>query len=379
VFVLGLKGPVSPGALKRFANDLGGALFAPFSQSEAGNWAAPINDHFMQRALGMANRHGLVVLGVRAQRHGSVSLALPDPALHFLGATITDRGTSPAAEPEQRTPDATRWDRDRFTDAALDALDRAAAQAATAGSTLDTRRVFLALEGSDIRGQWERLWLETGNAAHLAALPAVDPEPESDGEWQEVALTRTCSRAVTGALGLARDRDLEPVPVGLLAFGLVADPTSAAAQVLSAHGLTRPAMLELLREITTLTIPAEDLNALARGPRTASIAADDEAHPTAVMPDDGGLLHLLAATPITSPDGSGEASGVVTGLCGRSWTPAADGPQPAVEPGIPCPRCRAELAAISERLETDTEEYHWSPFRTEQVLPIKDGHVQTGY
>jgi hypothetical protein len=94
---MSIKGPVSEDAMRRFANDIGGALRAPFQKGEEGNWHGAINDHFTSGALEIANRHGLTVLGISiGYGRGEYRDAVYEPKLRLLGLRIEKRPNSGA-------------------------------------------------------------------------------------------------------------------------------------------------------------------------------------------------------------------------------------------------------------------------------------------
>jgi tetratricopeptide (TPR) repeat protein len=131
----------------------------------------------------------------------------------------------------------------------VQALDRAASSVRP-GEPLDTRNLFLALEASDLRSEWERLWLEAGNTEYRGRLELADPEPGPSGSWNSVSLTGTCTRALQVAVLIADSYGFRPVPAGAVALGLAADPQSGAAQSLMTGDLHHDALMELLGQIT---------------------------------------------------------------------------------------------------------------------------------
>jgi WD40 repeat protein/TPR repeat protein len=136
-----------------------------------------------------------------------------------------------------------------LTASAAEAISRAASQL-TPQEPLDTKRLFLALEAADAQAEWHRLWLEAGDPATLAALQAHDPQPDSGGMWREIKLTGTCAKALEIAVVIGETYGLQPLPIGALALGMIADPRSAASRSLCQGGLSRSALIELIQEIT---------------------------------------------------------------------------------------------------------------------------------
>ena len=136
-----------------------------------------------------------------------------------------------------------------LTSSAVDAIVRAASQLPP-NKPLDTKTLFLALETSDVQAEWQRLWLEAGDPAALAAMQADDPQPDTGGIWREIKLTGTCTKALEVAAAISETYDMQPLPIGALALGMVADPQSAASRTLCRGGLSRSALIGLIQEIT---------------------------------------------------------------------------------------------------------------------------------
>ncbi|MBB5915964.1 hypothetical protein BJY24_004876 [Nocardia transvalensis] len=106
------------------------------------------------------------------------------------------------------------------------------ARSAAGSRPIDTRDLFVALMQVDVSGKWSRISLHCGDSDVLAGKVAVDPATGSSSHWEGIRLTDTCAAALRNAARLARRYNLEGVPVGMLAVGLVGDGSTAAAQVL---------------------------------------------------------------------------------------------------------------------------------------------------
>ncbi|WP_051466237.1 CHAT domain-containing protein [Pseudofrankia saprophytica] len=137
-----------------------------------------------------------------------------------------------------------------------DALALAAAERLS-NQPIDTAMLLAALSRMDVVGEWDRLRLHTRAPVDLPGLGLSDQDADPGGRWKGVPLSGTLVAAIRTAERQAGEAGLLPVPVGLLAVGLVADDRSAAARGLLAEGdLDHPALIALLAE--TLRVP-EDL------------------------------------------------------------------------------------------------------------------------
>ncbi|MEC3953760.1 hypothetical protein VMT65_12030 [Nocardia sp. CDC153] len=128
--------------------------------------------------------------------------------------------------------------------AVVTALRAAAAEAGA--RPVDTRDLLVALMRADQSGEWSRIWLHTGDIDAVAGTVAVDPEPASSAAWDGIPVTDTCAIALDVGGRLAFRYNLWPIPVGLIAIGLVADPTSAAGQALGG-GVEHAELLRMLQ------------------------------------------------------------------------------------------------------------------------------------
>ncbi|WP_067720683.1 hypothetical protein [Nocardia yamanashiensis] len=112
--------------------------------------------------------------------------------------------------------------------------------------SVDTRDLLVALMWVDEPSHWSRIELHAGAVDAIAGKIAHDPVDRSSAEWRGIPLTGTCAAALGIAERLARYYDLWPLPAGILALGLIADESSAAAQALG-DGLQRGELLRLIQ------------------------------------------------------------------------------------------------------------------------------------
>ncbi|WP_280425925.1 hypothetical protein [Nocardia carnea] len=110
---------------------------------------------------------------------------------------------------------------------------------------VDTRGLLVALMRVDTPGNWERIRLHCGDCNSLAEKVAVDPAPGITAHWEGIRLTDTCAQALRTAVELAQHNNLHGVPAGMLALGLLADSSTAAAQVLH-DGLGHRELLDIV-------------------------------------------------------------------------------------------------------------------------------------
>jgi hypothetical protein len=166
-------------------------------------------------------------------------------------ADVTEE--SDEGEPAEPLPQAvlsrTPLDGREVSMSVIGAFQRAVSRLAP-GEPVDTRLLFIALEDSDMQGEWDRLWLHAGNTDFRASLTLPDPEPDSYGSWNGIPLTATCTRSMQVAVTLCDAYNLWPMPIGAAAIGLIADPESGASRALMFGGdLDHAAAIALLQDI----------------------------------------------------------------------------------------------------------------------------------
>jgi tetratricopeptide (TPR) repeat protein len=135
-----------------------------------------------------------------------------------------------------------------FNATVVDALAEAVAQLRP-GALLDTRTVLHALMRVDLTNDWGRITTHFGSIDAVGRSDAGDPDCTPGERWKATTLTRTCAEAVRTALRIADNHDLGPVPSGVLALGLVADPMSGAARALGVADRTgHHRLIDLIQE-----------------------------------------------------------------------------------------------------------------------------------
>jgi tetratricopeptide (TPR) repeat protein len=129
------------------------------------------------------------------------------------------------------------------------AMRHAAALRRPGGPPLDTRAVLIALMHVDAFGDWSRIWLNTRSAETVAQAKVRDPAERAGGNWEGNELTYTLTKAISTAVQIARQYSLEPMPVGVFALGLIANPAAAAARSLGVGGEVEHGLLvDLIQE-----------------------------------------------------------------------------------------------------------------------------------
>jgi hypothetical protein len=123
---------------------------------------------------------------------------------------------------------------------------------------LHTGLVFDSLARVDQIGDWQRLWLHTGQPDQLGLADAIDSDA-GDGptgsSWEGVPLSGPMGESMRLLADLADAYSMQPVPPGALALALVAVPSSGAARILtSSSGVT---MAELVGAIQSSLLGGE--------------------------------------------------------------------------------------------------------------------------
>jgi hypothetical protein len=162
------------------------------------------------------------------------------PAYAYIGESGRDEidfpdhtSTAPVAISTSEPPlvSASPFDGTVVSDAVTNAM-RHATTSRQAGMALDTKAILLALMQVDVYGDWSRIWLETGSPEMLARERAHDLDETASSYWEGTELTATLASAMRTAARITRQYDLEPMPVGVLALGLIANPATGAARAL---------------------------------------------------------------------------------------------------------------------------------------------------
>ncbi|UGT61797.1 tetratricopeptide repeat protein [Nocardia asteroides] len=94
---------------------------------------------------------------------------------------------------------------------------------------VDTYTLLVELMRLDFSGDWSRIGLHAP-ALGAGNLRITDPDRGVRRRWEEVALTPACAVALETARHLAQRYNLWPIPVGLVAVALLADPGWSAAR-----------------------------------------------------------------------------------------------------------------------------------------------------
>ncbi|MEV0335604.1 hypothetical protein [Nocardia sp. NPDC050717] len=138
----------------------------------------------------------------------------------------------------------------------VNALWQARSEAGT--RPVDTRDLWVALMRVDTTGNWDRITEHCGDPGCLARKVVVDPAATGTAHWDGIRLTDTCAQALRTAVELARSAQLQGVPAGMLALGLITDSSTAAAQVLH-DGLGQQELLDIVRaDILGSPLPLPD-------------------------------------------------------------------------------------------------------------------------
>jgi len=127
----------------------------------------------------------------------------------------------------------TKLEREPLGDALLsltvvNALEIAASR--REGRPLGTLDILLGILGIDVTWGWESVQVASSFVTAEDLDRFHDPQPEPSGSWHNVPLTTTASAALETAGRIATEYKLEPMPGGVLALRLLADPSSAASR-----------------------------------------------------------------------------------------------------------------------------------------------------
>lgn len=114
---------------------------------------------------------------------------------------------------------------------------RVAAREIPPNSVLTTGRLLAVLSRLDVAGDWQRIWLHTGEPVALGLAEAPDDiDDVSVHSLEGVPLSAQLAHSLGLLSRIASAYRLEPAPSGALAVALLADPASGAARVLLRSG-----------------------------------------------------------------------------------------------------------------------------------------------
>jgi hypothetical protein len=211
------------------------------------------------------------------------------------------------------------------------------------GFPLTTGRVLAALSRVDMASDWQRIWLHTGDPAQsglaespddpyrtgpAASIPPTPAEGWADGvralnslpKWEGVPTSERLAAALALAGRIGDAYRMGPVPSGVMALALVADPGNGAARALLHPGLTTHGQLLGLIQADLLDTRLEGVETVIASARPRSappVAAAAAAAPGPSAPSAGPrVIRKARAAPA-----SGAAPTAVT----ANLTAAADG------------------------------------------------------
>jgi len=115
---------------------------------------------------------------------------------------------------------------------------RLAAGELPSGSSLTTGRVLAALSRTDLTGDWQRIWLHTGDPLGIGLAEEPDDFGDSPAQSLEgVPLSGRLADSMRLLYRITSAYRLEPAPSGALAVALLADPVAGATRALLRFGL----------------------------------------------------------------------------------------------------------------------------------------------
>lgn len=117
-----------------------------------------------------------------------------------------------------------------------------AGQLVSQSRQIDSAALLHALADVDKFGEWDRITLPE------YSVDLSDPDDGEDAFWLGHSCTATCVRALQLARHIADRYHLYPLPAGLLAIALVADPRSAATRMATTGGMSEEALRRELQD-----------------------------------------------------------------------------------------------------------------------------------
>jgi hypothetical protein len=119
------------------------------------------------------------------------------------------------------------------TETVITALHHATDIARRRGRATDTKTLMLALMDADATGRWNRIELNGGSRQAIEQAAVEDPPLSPFDQRNNSGLTGACATALMTAVRLSRQLQLDPMPPGVLALGLIADRSNAACRALA--------------------------------------------------------------------------------------------------------------------------------------------------
>jgi hypothetical protein len=144
------------------------------------------------------------------------------------------------------------------------------------GRAMGTLDILLGALSVDDSGMWEPVQLSATFVGADDLTRFEDPAAGTRGAWGDTPLTETATLALGKAVRIAAEYELQPLPPGALALGLLSDPSSAASRaLLEESAVSHVGLIDLIQD-ELLGARLDDLD-LSEGPiskpgRTARIA-----------------------------------------------------------------------------------------------------------
>ena len=145
------------------------------------------------------------------------------------------------------------------TESVIAALRHADDIARRRGRAVDTKTLMLALMDADAVGQWDRIWLYGGGRQPLEQAAGQDPPLAPFDHGNEGGQTGACATACMTAVRLSRQYGLFPMPPGVLALGLIADPSYVACAAMDLRDEQRHRNMTALIQQDLLGMSLEDV------------------------------------------------------------------------------------------------------------------------
>jgi hypothetical protein len=205
--------------------------------------------------------------------------------------------------------------RDPLAGVPLSARVEAALQDATScrpGHTVQTRHLLLSLVHADAYADWNRIF-DFRDPDGLLTADVADPDLGTGGRWGEALLTVTCAEALRLAARIATEYNLLPMPPGVLALGLLADPRSGAARCL---GVSTEAEHMRLIDLVQQDVLNSGLVNFDVSPAEAPPAPPLDVEATSFAAECPGSDHQWERAEPPAPPNGGLISKIYCGACG---------------------------------------------------------------